>query len=89
MTHEEFVQWLADEVQSERMTKSEMDDLLSQKTLFDQNRFTIESQFTRRVVGYVEGTRLNDESLHGLIDKANEKFPNKMIYFEPIGFNLF
>lgn len=88
MTHNEFIQWLAGEVQSERMTQNEMDELISQKELFEENRSMIETHFSRRVVGYVDGNLMNDERIHGLIDRANEKSPGKMIYFEPIGFTL-
>jgi hypothetical protein len=40
------------------------------------------------VVGYVADQRRVAEGIHELIDEAKVKFPDKMIYFEPIGFTL-
>jgi hypothetical protein len=88
LTHEEFVSWLSDEVNNERMTTAERDDLLDQKQLFENNRSTIESEYDRRIVGYVAGLQLISETIHELIDSAKGKYPNKMIYFEPIGFAI-
>jgi hypothetical protein len=88
MTHEEFVDWLRDEVRNERMSESEMDDLLRQKRLFDGERSIIESEYYRRVVGYVAGYRRVANGIHELIDAAKAQFPDNMIYFEPVGFTL-
>jgi hypothetical protein len=88
VTHDEFVRWLNDEVRSERMTLPEMSDLLEQKMFFDVERSIIEVEFARRIVGYVEGRRLVTATIHELIDEAKAVSPDKMIYFEPIGFNL-
>jgi hypothetical protein len=88
MTHEEFASWLRDEVGSERMTQPEMNDLLHQKELFENSRSIIEAENNRRVVGYVADQRWVADSTHGLIDSAKARFPDRMIYFEPIGFTL-
>jgi hypothetical protein len=88
MTHDEFVRWLNDEVQSERMTSLEMGDLLEQKGLFDGARSIFEVEFAQHIVGYVAGRRLITTTIHELIDKAKAEFPDNMIYFEPIGFDL-
>jgi hypothetical protein len=88
MTHEEFVTWLADEVSNERLTRPEMNDLLRQKQRFDGDRNVIETEYKGRVVGYVADQRRVAEGVHELIDEAKVKFPDKMIYFEPIGFTL-
>lgn len=88
MTHDEFVRWLEDEVRSERMTEFEMRDLLEQKRLFDAERSIIEIEFAGKIVGYVAGQRRITTTLHELIDPAKDELQDKMIYFEPIGFNL-
>lgn len=88
MTHEEFVNWLSDEVSNERMTHSEMKDLLHQKELFDSNRSLIETEYNWRIVGYVADQQRVAEDIHELIDAAKEQFSDRMIYFEPIGFTL-
>lgn len=88
MTSEEFVIWLRVEVGNQRMTESEMNDLLEQKRLFDDERSIIESKYYRRVVGYIAGHRRVANGIHQLIDGAKAQFPDKMIYFEPIGFTL-
>jgi hypothetical protein len=88
MTHEEFVNWLADEMSNERMTRPEMDDLLRQNRWFDGDRSVIETEYKGRVVGYVANELRVAEGAHELIDEAKTKFPDKMIYFEPVGFTL-
>jgi len=88
MTHEEFVNWLRDEVSNERMTQGEMDDLLAQKSLFDNNRSVIELEYNQLIVGYVAGQQRIADRIHELIDAAKMQFPGKMIYFEPIGFHI-
>ena len=88
MTHQEFQNWLQDEVQNQRMTSSQMNDLLTQKTLFDNNRTYIELTFQSRVVGYVNDQMRVADTLHNVLNQSIQLFPGRMIYFEPIGFDL-
>ncbi|HKB68343.1 MAG TPA: hypothetical protein VKC61_20950 [Pyrinomonadaceae bacterium] len=88
MTHEEFQKWLLDEVQHNRMTTSQMNDLLAQKEDYDLNRTEIEREFRWRVVGYVNRQRRTANTVHNLLDESIEEFPGRMIYFEPVGFDL-
>jgi hypothetical protein len=88
MTHEEFVGWLAEEFNNERLPESDMADLLRQKQLFDNNRSTIETEYEGHIVGYVAGDLRVADGIHQLIDEAKERFPDNMIYFEPVGFTL-
>lgn len=89
MTDLEFREWLQAEVQSGRMTLQQRDDLLEQKQHFDMNRMEIEQQFPNRVVGYVNGIRKVSSSVQGLLAQAQQSCPNRMVYFEPIGFDLY
>jgi|GEM_PF-6008965 len=88
MTHEEFASWLLDEVQHDRMTQTQMEDLLAQKALFDSHRTEIEDSFRWHVVGYVNAERQVTDTVHHLLDLARELFPGRMTYFEPVGFDL-
>jgi len=88
MTHEEFVTWLADEVRGRRMDEAQMQDLLRQKTYFDESRSEFERSLTGSIVGYVAGQQKVAQGLHELLDEVKIQFPGKMIYFEPIGFFL-
>jgi hypothetical protein len=77
------------EVDNGRMTAAQMDDLLKQKALFDQYKHTFESVFFHEIVGYVAGNQRSAHNAHVLLDRAKATFPGRMIYFEPIGFDLF
>jgi len=88
MTHQKFKQWMLDEVKNRRMTEEQMTDLLEQKTSFDANRTRIERQFWGQVVGFVSGQMQVGRTVHEVLDKANAHFPNRIVYFEPIGFDI-
>jgi hypothetical protein len=88
MTNEEFQKWLLDEVQHNRMTTSQMNDLLAQKEDYDLNRTEIEREFRWQFVGYVNRQRRTANTVHNLLDESIEEFPGRMIYFEPVGFDL-
>ena len=89
MTDTEFRDWLADEVVNRRMTPTQRDDLLAQKTFFEMNRTFIEQRFPDKAVGYVNGTMHVAETIHELFSAAASFASNRMVYFEPIGFSLY
>lgn len=95
MTDEEFRAWLQDEVNNGRMLPGQMYDLLDQKVLFAQNFGSEDDPQPRRgnyrlkIVGYVAGQLRVASEIHALINSARSEFPHRMIYFEPIGFDLF
>ncbi|MGQ0682031.1 hypothetical protein [Bradyrhizobium sp.] len=93
MTDEEFRNWLSSEVAKNRMTDKQMSDLLQQKVLFDQEIGSGESparqEYRLQIVGYVAERRRVSNSIHKLLRRAKEEFPGRMVYFEPIGFDLF
>jgi len=93
MTDDEFQNWLRDEVANERMQQAQMDDLLKQKFLFDgafgSPNSPLRTEFTFQIVGYVADKRIVANEIHVLIDTAKREFPGRMIYFEPIEFDLF
>jgi hypothetical protein len=88
MTDSEFRDWLQAEVQGGRMTAEQRDDLLQQKQHFDAARGEIEQQFRHQVVGYVNGRREVDPPAQQLLAQAQRNFPGRMVYFEPVGFDL-
>lgn len=89
MTGSEFRDWLQAEVLSGRMTLQQRDDLLEQKRHFDSNRTEIERQFPHQVVGYVSGMRKVGATAQELLAEAQRSYPSRMVYFEPIGFDLY
>ncbi len=89
MTDTEFRDWLQEEVRSGRMTVQQRDDLLEQKQHFDSNRTEIERQFPNQVVGYVSGKRKVGANAQELLAEAQQSYPSRMVYFEPIGFDLY
>jgi hypothetical protein len=89
MTDAEFRCWLEAEVRGGRMTPQQRDDLLEQKGHFDRHRAEIERQHPQQVVGYVNGTCQAEPTVHRLLDRAKERYPGRMVYFEPVGFDLY
>jgi hypothetical protein len=87
--HAEYRDMLEKFVRAGQMTSQQRDDLLEQKGHFDQHRTEIEQQYPCRVVGYVNGTREVGGTIHEILNRAKERFPGRMVYFEPIGFALF
>jgi hypothetical protein len=89
MTDIEFRDWLSDEVAGKRMTPAQQDDLMLQKSLFDLSRTRIQQIHRNEVVGYVGSRELSAKTVQELFAQAHQLFPKRMIYFEPIGFDLF
>jgi hypothetical protein len=88
MTDVEFRAWLETEVLDCRMTRQQRDDLLEQKGCFDHNRAEIERHCQNQVVGYVSGMQKVSATVHELLGQAQRTHPGRMVYFEPVGFEL-
>jgi hypothetical protein len=88
MTHEQFRQWLDDEVLSGRMSVQRQSDLLSQKAWFDVQRTMIEREYRGRVVGCANKTLYVEDTVHNVLFAAHATDPDAMVYFEPIGFDI-
>ena len=92
MTDAEFRSWLATEVAAGRMSSAQRDDLLKQKELFDGDFRAEDSPLRhsptphRRLCSRRQAVC---SAIHHLIDGAKRDFPDRMIYFEPIEFDLF
>jgi hypothetical protein len=95
MTEEEFRTWLSDEVTGGRMTPQQMDDLMKQQQLFvktfgsEDNPSSLRQSYRMKIVGYVAEQLRVAAEIHALLDACQREFPKRMIYFEPIGFDLF
>jgi hypothetical protein len=89
MTDVEFRDWLQAEVLAGRMTPRQRDDLLEQKEHFDRAWAEIEQLHPHQVVGYVSGERQVGGTLHELLAQARQSYPGRMVYFEPVGFELY
>jgi hypothetical protein len=71
------------------MTPKQLDDLLEQKQFFDTHRSEIEQQFQQQVVGYVAGMREVSPTAQELLAVVQRNYPGRMVYFEPVGFDLY
>ena len=71
------------------MTATQRDELLSQKAIFDFNRNSITQSHPNEVVGYVGNVQVSAKTVHELLNQTRQIFPGKIVYFEPVGFNLF
>jgi hypothetical protein len=89
MTDAEFRTWLESEVKEGRMTVTQQADILEQKDHFDRNRADNERRYRHQIVGYVNGEREVSATVQELISRTRERHPGRMVYFEPIAFDLF
>jgi hypothetical protein len=89
MADSEFLDMLERLIREGQMTPQQRDDMLEQKSYFDQHRAEIEQQHRYRVVGYVNGTQVVGGTMHDVLNQAKERFPGRMVYLEPIGFEFF
>jgi hypothetical protein len=70
------------------MTQAQVDDVREQRARFDSNREAIERDHSGRAAGFVAGQMVVAESVEELVDRAKREFPGRMLYAEPIGFDL-
>jgi hypothetical protein len=89
MSFEEFVAWLARELRAGMIEELQVADLVAQRTLFDKDRAMIEREFGMRVAGYVANELRSGPTVRELLRHAQEEFPGRMLYFEPIGYRAF
>jgi hypothetical protein len=89
VTDQELLRWINDEVANGRMSAVDRDDLIVQKRLFDGQRSRIERVHRGRVVGYAGNSEFIGDSVHDIIAQARLSVPKRIMYFEPIGFDLF
>ena len=82
MNLEELTAWLDSLVDQGRMRADERDSLIRQRSLFDEYRELLESQFPGVVVGFVEDERIIAPTIDELLDQASAK--DSPIYFENI-----
>ena len=94
MTADEFRAWLGDEVVGGRMKPNQLADMIAQQTLFikafgtSENPEPLRREFYMKIVGYVAGQLRSGSDIHDFIENCLSQFPGRMIYFEPIGFDL-
>jgi hypothetical protein len=89
MTDEEFIGWLDSEVTEGRMLAPQRQDLLKQKGHFDAQRIGILREYSGQIVGFAADERFVSNDLHDLLATIKSKLPGRMLYFEPVGFDLF
>jgi hypothetical protein len=88
VSFEELATWLGQELREARLEEYQVADLLAQRLLFDRNRRMIESEFRLKAVGYVANDLQIGDSVSALLDQA-KRFPDRMLYFETIGYRFF
>lgn len=85
IAHAHYVRNLEEHVAAKALTKAQMDELLSQKKLFDANRETIRASHHLKVVGYCNGEMYVGDTIHLLLAQTKAAHPGKLTYFENIG----
>ena len=94
MTADEFRAWLREEVAGGRLTPGQMDDLVKQQTAFiavfgnAEQPLPMRREFNMKIVGFVSEQMRTALDIHELFDVCQSQFPKRMVYFEPIGFDL-
>ena len=89
MTNREFSLWLDEEIRSGRLSPAQKDELIGQKQVFDANKASHQRNDAGRVVGYSHGRTFVADTVQEVIARARNTFPGELVYFEPIGFDLY
>jgi len=76
------------EVDGQRMTPAQRDDLLTQKALFEDQYPNFQDSLRGKVVGFAQGRRYAGNTVHEVLDTVKREHPGSMLYFEPIGFDI-
>ena len=89
MTDAEFREWLESEVAGRCKINEQRSYLVAQKKIFDAEIANqTRGEYLGWIVGYVAGERCLAREIHALLQDAKSRRPGRMIYFEPIGFDL-
>ena len=74
--------------QAADLLRQRADDLIRQRRHFDENRQFLEAEYYQRVAGYVADHLRVADTTGQLLDLAQNESPGRMLYFEPIGYEL-
>jgi len=86
---ESFVVWVYEDFFAGAVAlRDRADDLIRQRRLFDERRKAIETEYYQRVAGYVADKFVSADTTGELLERVQEAFPGRMLYFEPIGYPL-
>jgi hypothetical protein len=90
IAHAHYVRNLEEHVLAGALTQAQMDELLSQKALFDANRESIRSNKDHdlKVVGYCNGEMFVGDTIHLLLAQTKAAHAGKLTYFENIGYEF-
>lgn len=86
--HAHYVRNLEEHVLAGALTQAQMDELLSQKALFDAARADIRANHEHKVVGYCNGEMYVGDTVHLLLAQTKAAHPGKLTYFENIGYKF-
>jgi hypothetical protein len=89
MTFEEFVGWTRNLVEVGELGAGEADDLVSQRSAFEEVRTSLATEFDQQVVGFQNGQLLVADSVGALMTAARVRSPGSLVYFEAIGYDPF
>ncbi len=86
----EFEQWMDREVHDQRLTPAQRDDLLEQKAFFENQYPNLQVSLRGKVVGFARGRLYSGNTVHEVLDtvKNDKENRGRMLYFEPIGFDI-
>jgi hypothetical protein len=77
------------EVASAQMSTGQADEVRRQAARFEAKRPDLEREFHGRVVCFIADDQLVGDSLADVVAMAKARFPGRMFYAEPIGFDPF
>ncbi|MFZ3471455.1 hypothetical protein ACODT4_20720 [Streptomyces sp. 2.9] len=89
MTQDEYISWVGELAEQGRITSVQAEDAVEQRIIFDAQRPMIEDKYSGFAVGVVNGDLIVEGSVDSLLDWASARFPDRMVYFEPIGYRAF
>jgi hypothetical protein len=87
MEMDEFVTWVQQLVEEERLDSDVAGQVIEDRYRFDERREEFRAEFDLRVVGILEGELFVADDVGGLLQEVAGR--NGVIYFEGVGYNPF
>ena len=63
-------------------------EIFAQRRFFESRRRLIEARYEGQVVGACAGQLIAAATVHEVFDEAERRFPGRLVYFEPVGFDI-
>ena len=68
--------------------RDDLREIFRQRRVFRRRRREIERMHLGKVVGVCNNEVIAGDTIHAVFDEADRRFPDKLVYFEPVGTDI-